>query len=69
MPLSYLISEIPHKGENVVDHLVHSSPPLIVTTALAVLMIVKHRSNIGRLLRGEEPRAGGRARRGGVTNT
>jgi glycerol-3-phosphate acyltransferase PlsY len=68
MPVSYLVSEIPQTGENAMEHLLHSSPPLIVTSVLAVMMLVKHRSNIGRLRRGEEPRAGGRARRGGVVN-
>lgn len=69
LPLGYLVSEIPQRSENLMDHLLHSSPPLIVTTVLAVLMVWKHRSNIGRLRRGEEPRAGGTARRGDVMNT
>jgi len=45
------------------------SPPLIVTAILAVMVIVKHRSNIGRIRRGEEPKVGGSARRGDVFGT
>ncbi len=35
---------------------VHASPPFIVTGALALLVVYKHRANIGRLRRGEEPK-------------
>lgn len=41
-------------------------PPLPVTALLAAMVIYRHSSNIGRIMRGEEPRVGGHARRGAV---
>ena len=41
-----------------------SYPPVVVTAAMAALVIWKHRGNIARLRRGEEPRVDGDARRG-----
>ncbi len=37
-----------------------AAPFLAVSAALALLVVVRHRANIRRLLRGEEPRVGGR---------
>jgi glycerol-3-phosphate acyltransferase PlsY len=68
VPLGYLVWESPQSGQAWWPHFVHASPPFIVTAALAVLVIIRHRSNIGRLRRGEEPRVGGSARRGDVMN-
>jgi glycerol-3-phosphate acyltransferase PlsY len=66
LPLGYLVSLIPNTGSDILTALVHGSPPLIVTTAMAGLVIFKHRGNIARLRRGEEPRIGGLGRRGDV---
>lgn len=66
IPVWYLISLSPWPGETWFAHLQHASPPLIVTTALALLVIYRHRTNIARLRRGEEPKVGGTARRGDV---
>jgi len=39
--------------------------PIVVATALlAALVVVRHRANLGRILRGEEPRVGARGRAG-----
>jgi glycerol-3-phosphate acyltransferase PlsY len=66
LPLWYAISAVPNTGDDVGGALLHASPPLVVTLALALVVLFKHRANIGRLRRGEEPRIGGAARRGDV---
>jgi glycerol-3-phosphate acyltransferase PlsY len=58
LPAWYLIRCIPPSGENVLDSVLHASPPLLVTTALALLILWRHRTNITRLRRGEEPKMG-----------
>ncbi|MDY7109045.1 MAG: glycerol-3-phosphate 1-O-acyltransferase PlsY [Planctomycetota bacterium] len=58
LPLWYLLRCIPPSGENIGSSIVHASPPLIVTAALALLILWRHRTNIARLRRGEEPRIG-----------
>ena len=68
VPIGYLVWELPPQGQSIVPHLLHASPPFVVTAALALLVIYKHRGNIARLRRGEEPKAGGTARRGDVIN-
>ena len=60
LPLGYLMSAIPFDALDKplwhsVDHVLHGSPPLIGTALIALFIIWKHRSNIGRLRRGEEP--------------
>ena len=60
LPLGYLMSAIPFDAldkplSHSVDHVLHGSPPLIGTALIAFFIIWKHRSNIGRLRRGEEP--------------
>ena len=45
-------------GDRVAHALAAAHPLIIVTTALALLVIYKHRSNIARLRRGEEPKSG-----------
>ncbi len=67
LPIAYLLASIPRHSENVLQDLLHASPPLIVTALLAILVIVQHRANICRLMRGEEPKTTGHARRGGLT--
>lgn len=63
LPLGYLLSSIPpdateHPLSHTLDHVVHASPPLIGTMVIALLVIWRHRGNIARLRRGEEPRIG-----------
>ena len=60
LPLWYLIRCIPNDGADVMGRIVHASPPLIVTSALALLVIWQHRANIARLRKGEEPKVGER---------
>jgi len=72
LPIGYLLSVMPKQAmdqpfADTLAHLRHASPPLVVTAALASLVIYKHRGNIARLRRGEEPRVDGEARRGSVT--
>ena len=38
--------------------ILHASPPLIVTALLAAMVVWRHRSNLARLQRGEEPKIG-----------
>jgi glycerol-3-phosphate acyltransferase PlsY len=65
LPVTYLVSIIsPHAMDQpfaqTLAHLRHASPPLIGTTLIGLLVVWKHRANIGRLRRGEEPKAGRR---------
>lgn len=71
VPISYLLA---HPLKNVLDQpwaetwaeIAHASPGFIVTLLLAAIVVWKHRGNIARLRRGEEPKAGRAARRGNV---
>lgn len=61
LPIGYLLSVIPPDAqdqplEHTWHELAHASPPLICTCIIAGLVIFRHRSNIARLRRGEEPR-------------
>jgi len=60
LPAWYLLRCIPPSGENIPGSIIHASPPLIVTAGLALLILWRHRANIARLRRGEEPRIGER---------
>ena len=60
LPIWYLARIIPASGENIIPAIAHASPPLIVTAAMALLVVYRHRANIARLRRGEEPKVGGR---------
>jgi acyl phosphate:glycerol-3-phosphate acyltransferase len=71
LPLGYLLSVTPRQAmdqplSTTLAQLGHASPPLVVTAALAALVVWKHRGNIARLRRGEELRVDGPARRGGT---
>ncbi|MCH8343519.1 MAG: glycerol-3-phosphate 1-O-acyltransferase PlsY [Planctomycetes bacterium] len=71
MPVGYLLSVLPNDALEMplahsLDAVVHGSPPVLVTTAMALLVVYKHRSNIARLRRGLEPKVRGRARRGAM---
>ncbi len=71
LPVGYALSVLPRDALDVpashsLQQIAAASPPLLVTTAMAVLVIYKHRANIGRLRRGEEPKVRGDARRGAM---
>jgi glycerol-3-phosphate acyltransferase PlsY len=71
LPVSYMVSVIPPHAmdqpwASTQDALMHAYPPFVGTLAIALLVVWKHRANIGRLRRGEEPRVSGKQRRGGV---
>jgi acyl phosphate:glycerol-3-phosphate acyltransferase len=66
VPLAYALTIMGGHVEGAAERLMHASPPLIVTVLLAALIIWKHRGNIARLRRGEEPKVGGTARRGDI---
>jgi len=53
LPVWYVASVIPNDGD-VLAQLRHASPPLVLTVVLAALVVWRHRTNIGRLMRGEE---------------
>ncbi|MHC4109015.1 MAG: glycerol-3-phosphate 1-O-acyltransferase PlsY [Planctomycetota bacterium] len=70
LPVLYMLWLIPNDVGNraladIAAELNHASPPLLVTALLAVLVIYKHRLNIVRLRRGEEPKAGARSKPAG----
>ena len=62
LPLAYLVRVLPPDAMDVelsqtLDRVWRVSPPLIVTAVLALLIVFKHRTNIARLRRGEEPKS------------
>ena len=62
LPLVYLIRVLPPDVMDVefsrtLDRVWSASPPLIITTFLALLIVFQHRSNIARLRRGDEPKS------------
>ncbi|MHC4141327.1 MAG: glycerol-3-phosphate 1-O-acyltransferase PlsY [Planctomycetota bacterium] len=46
------------------NHLMTAWPPLAVTALMAAMVVYKHRGNIARIRRGQEPQVRGTARRG-----
>lgn len=58
VPIGFALTLIPPSGEDIGPRLQHGVPGLIVTTALALLVIWRHRSNIKRLMSGDEPHVG-----------
>jgi glycerol-3-phosphate acyltransferase PlsY len=56
----YLEFGLAEQQERLDDWLVRGWPFLLAGSVLAVLVIYKHRSNLGRLLRGSEPKVGRR---------
>ena len=62
VPISYLLTV--RSAEEVAARVTHGYPPLVVTAAMALFVVYRHRSNIARLCRGEEPRTDWVRRRG-----
>lgn len=58
VPIGFVLMLILSSNESITTRLSHGLPALIATTALAGLVIWRHRTNIARLMRGEEPRIG-----------
>ena len=71
LPLGYALSVLPRDALDLplsasIDQVRAAWPPLAVTTLMAAVVVYKHRGNIARLRRGEEPKVRGSARRGDV---
>ncbi len=71
LPVCYVLSVLPRDAleqpaSHSLNQIAAASPALIVTVAMAVLVLYTHRANIGRLRRGEEPKVKGKTRRGDV---
>lgn len=69
VPVGYVMTVIPHDALRTapadwLGRVADAWPPLAVTGAIAVVVIYRHRANIARIHRGEEPRVGGMQRRG-----
>lgn len=58
LPVGAAVAAIQSDRGAGVEALSHSLPILSITTALAILVIYRHRGNIARLRRGEEPKLG-----------
>lgn len=58
MPVLYVLVLIPPDGREIGAAIAHGSPVLVVLVAVAALLVYKHRTNIVRLTRGEEPKVG-----------
>lgn len=63
LPIGYFLRIIPpgatdQELSQTVDYVMHASAPLIVTTAMAILIAYQHRTNIARLRKGIEPKLG-----------
>ncbi|MHC4128055.1 MAG: glycerol-3-phosphate 1-O-acyltransferase PlsY [Planctomycetota bacterium] len=73
LPLGYAVSvlppdpwALPEPLSGSIDQVMAGWPPLAVTALMAAVVIYKHRGNIARIRRGEEPKVRGGARRGDV---
>lgn len=62
LPVLYVLMLIPPDGQRVGEAIAHGSPVLIVLVTVGVMLIYKHRGNIARLRRGEEPKVGRNSR-------
>jgi glycerol-3-phosphate acyltransferase PlsY len=70
LPLGYALSVLPRDALDLplsesIGQVAAAWPPLAVTVLMAAVVVYKHRGNIGRIRRGEEPKVRGTARRGG----
>ncbi len=66
LPLSYALSIVPSQATDqpiaqTIHHMMRSYPPFAGTLVIALLVVWKHRSNIARLRRGEEPKIDSKA--------
>ncbi len=71
LPLCYLLTIMPHDAfdrplSETVRQVAGAWPPAAMTIAMAGLVVWRHRANIGRIRRGEEPKVGGEARKGAM---
>ncbi|MHC5005862.1 MAG: glycerol-3-phosphate 1-O-acyltransferase PlsY [Planctomycetota bacterium] len=71
LPLGYAISVLPNdtldgldRLSPALDQVLTAWPPLAVTALMAAVVVYKHRGNIARIRRGEEPQVRGSERRG-----
>src|SRR6185503_5031814 len=67
LPIGYLLSVIPRDAQDqplsyTLQHVWHASPPFFGTAVIALLVVYRHRGNIARPRRGEEPKINERAR-------
>lgn len=60
VPVFLIFWLIPADGKEIGRVLLHAWPPIALSVVLAFLVTYKHRANIGRMMRGEEPRIGRR---------
>jgi glycerol-3-phosphate acyltransferase PlsY len=71
LPLGYAVWVLPAHPEEIgwsgtIEQVLTAWPPLAVTALMAALVVYKHRGNITRIRRGEEPKVRGVTRRGSV---
>ena len=71
LPLGYAVSVLPRDALELplsasIDQLLTAWPPLAVTSLMAAVVVYKHRGNIVRIRRGQEPKVRGSTRRGDV---
>jgi len=73
LPLGYAVSVLPRDPavlpdpwSDSLEQVLAAWPPLAVTALMAAVVLYKHRGNITRMRRGEEPKVRGSARRGDV---
>jgi len=73
LPLGYAVSVLPrdpavlpNPWSDSLEQVLTAWPPLAVTALMAAVVVYKHRANIARMRRGQEPQVRGSARRGDV---
>lgn len=71
LPLCYVLTIVPHDAldrplSDTLRQVAGAWPPAAMTVGMAALVVWRHRANIGRLRRGEEPKVGGEARKGAM---
>jgi glycerol-3-phosphate acyltransferase PlsY len=71
LPVCYVLTVVPHDAldrpfSDTLRQVTGAWPPAAVTVGMAVMVVWRHRANIGRIRRGEEPKVGGEARKGAL---